>query len=79
VRREEGLSPEYRIVLDDGLRGLPVVTIQVEGEESVHARVRASLRGELGVNPELEVLPVGTLPRAQQGKAKRVLDRRSQS
>jgi phenylacetate-CoA ligase len=77
VRRQEGLSPEYRIVLDDGPRGLPVVTIQVEGDESVHARVRDSLRGGLGVNPGLEVLPVGTLPRAEQGKAKRVLDRRS--
>jgi phenylacetate-CoA ligase len=79
VRRQDGLSPEYRIVLDDGPRGLPVVTIQVEGEESAHARVRESLRGGLGVNPELEVLPVGTLPRAEQGKAKRVLDRRSQT
>jgi phenylacetate-CoA ligase len=77
VRRQEGLSPEYRIVVDDGPRGLPVVTIQVEGEQDAHARVRESLRGGLGVNPELEVLPVGTLPRAQQGKAKRVLDRRS--
>jgi phenylacetate-CoA ligase len=77
VRRQEGLSPEYRIVLDDGPRGLPVVTIQVEGSESLRGRVRESLRGGLGVNPELEVLPVGTLPRAQQGKAKRVLDRRS--
>jgi len=37
--------------------------------------VRESLRGGLGVNPELEVLPVGTLPRVEQGKAKRVLDR----
>jgi phenylacetate-CoA ligase len=77
VRRQEGLSPEYRIVLEDGPRGLPMVTIQVEGDESVHARVRESLRGGLGVNPGLEVLPVGTLPRTAQGKAKRVLDRRS--
>jgi phenylacetate-CoA ligase len=77
VRRQDGLSPEYRIVLDDGPRGLPVVTIQVEGEERVRTRVRESLRGGLGVNPELDVLPVGTLPRAQQGKAKRVLDRRA--
>jgi phenylacetate-CoA ligase len=77
VRRQDGLSPEYRIVLDDGPRGLPVVTIQVEGDASVHTRVRESLRGGLGVNPELEVLPVGALPRAEQGKAKRVLDRRS--
>jgi phenylacetate-CoA ligase len=79
VRRQEGLSPEYRIVLDDGPRGLPVVTIQVEGDAQVHARVRASLRGGLGVNPEVEVLAPGTLPRAEQGKAKRVLDRRSQA
>jgi phenylacetate-CoA ligase len=86
VRRQDGLSPEYRIVLDDGPRGLPVVTIQVEGEVAsevqeaqgpqLHARVREALRGGLGVNPELEVLPVGTLPRAEQTKAKRVLDRR---
>jgi phenylacetate-CoA ligase len=80
VRRQDGLSPEYRIVLDDGPRGLPVVTIQVEGEvqedRQLQTRVRESLRGGLGVNPELEVLPVGTLPRAEQTKAKRVLDRR---
>ena len=62
VRRQEGLSPEYCIVLDDGPRGLPVVTIQVEGDAQVHARVRASLRGGLGVNPEVEVLAPGTLP-----------------
>jgi phenylacetate-CoA ligase len=84
VRRQDGPSPEYRIVLDDGPRGLPVVTIQVEGEvesevqdPQLRARVRESLRGGLGVNPELEVPPVGTLPRAEQTKAKRVLDRRS--
>ena len=77
VRRQEGLSPEYRIVLDDGPRGLPVVTIQVEGDAQVHARVRASMRGGLGVKPEVEVLAPGTLPCAEQGKAKRVLDRRS--
>jgi phenylacetate-CoA ligase len=77
VRREEGLTPEYRIVVDDGPRGLPVVTIQVEGDVRVHAHVRESLRGGLGVNPEVEVLAPGTLPRAEQGKARRVLDRRS--
>jgi phenylacetate-coenzyme A ligase PaaK-like adenylate-forming protein len=54
------------------------VTIQVEGDERVHAHVRERLRGGLGVNPEVEVLAPGTLPRAEQGKAKRVLDRRSQ-
>jgi phenylacetate-CoA ligase len=82
VRRQRELSPEYRIVLDDGPRGMPVVTVQVEslsGEEhgdSVHERVRSALRSGLGVNPEVEVLAAGTLPRLAQAKAKRVLDRR---
>jgi phenylacetate-CoA ligase len=81
VRRHEELSPEYRIVLDEGERGLPVVTIQVETlggpePEGLRERVRTALRGGLGVNPQVEVLPAGSLPRAEQTKAKRVLDRR---
>jgi phenylacetate-CoA ligase len=81
VRRDGGLSPEYRIVLDDGPRGMPVVTVQVEsltGEEpGLRERVRGALRGGLGVNPEVEVLALGALPRLAQAKAKRVLDRRA--
>jgi phenylacetate-CoA ligase len=81
VRRHEQLSPEYRIVLDDGPRGLPVVTIQVEAPADAPAelrqRLRDALRGGLGVNPEVEVLAPGALPRAEQTKAKRVLDRRA--
>jgi phenylacetate-CoA ligase len=85
VRRHDELSPEYRIVLDDGPRGLPVVTVQVEALHSVeadaalHERVRNALRGGLGVNPELEILAAGTLPRAEQTKVKRVLDRRTRN
>jgi phenylacetate-CoA ligase len=83
VRRDSDLSPEYRIVLDDGPRGLPVVTVQVEalgeGErpELLRERVRGALRGGLGVNPEVELLALGSLPRLEQAKAKRVLDRRT--
>jgi phenylacetate-CoA ligase len=83
VRRDGGLSPEYRIVLDDGPRGMPVVTVQVEvlavqeQSASLHKRVRDALRGGLGVNPEVEILELGTLPRLEQAKAKRVLDRRT--
>jgi phenylacetate-CoA ligase len=83
VRRDGGLSPEYRIVLDDGPRGMPVVTVQVEAlavqeqSASLHERVRDALRGGLGVNPEVEILELGTLPRLEQAKAKRVLDRRT--
>jgi phenylacetate-CoA ligase len=81
VRRHSELSPEYRIVLDDGPRGLPVVTVQVEAltgaKEGLRERVRTALRGGLAVNPEVEVLAAGSLPRAEQTKAKRVLDRRA--
>ena len=83
VRRDGALSPEYRIVLDDGPRGMPVVTVQVEAlaelqqPAAMHERVRNALRGGLGVNPEVEILALGTLPRLEQAKAKRVLDRRA--
>jgi phenylacetate-CoA ligase len=83
VRRDGALSPEYRIVLDDGPRGMPVVTVQVEAlaepqqPAAMHERVRNALRGGLGVNPEVEILTLGTLPRLEQAKAKRVLDRRA--
>jgi phenylacetate-CoA ligase len=83
VRRDSELSPEYRIVLDDGPKGMPVVTVQVEAlrqdaaASGVGERVRTALRGGLGVNPEVEVLDAGALPRLEQAKAKRVLDRRA--
>ncbi|MBV9838817.1 MAG: AMP-binding protein [Solirubrobacterales bacterium] len=83
VRSHPELTPEYRIVLDDGRRGLPVVTIQVEAAsgtgapEALRDPLRAALRSGLGVNPEVEVLAAGSLPRAQQSKARRVLDRRA--
>jgi phenylacetate-CoA ligase len=79
VRRQPGLSPEYRIVLDDDGRSLPRLTIQVEALEPGldESELREAFRGSLGVRPAVEILPLGTLPRAQQGKARRILDRRA--
>ena len=79
VRRQEGLTPEYRIVLDEGTSGLANVTVQVESSaaDGVRDRVRAALREGLGINPEVEVLEPGSLPREEQAKTKRVLDRRA--
>jgi phenylacetate-CoA ligase len=80
VRRQEGLTPEYRIVLRDTPSGLATVTVQVEAAPGapgdLRDRVRAALREGLGVNPEVELLEQGALPRAEQAKAKRVLDER---
>jgi phenylacetate-CoA ligase len=82
VRRQEDLTPEYRIVLDEGESGLATVTVQVEaasdaGPDGLRDRVRAALREGLGINPEVEVLERGALPREEQAKTKRVLDRRA--
>ena len=84
MRRQEGLTPEYRIVLDEGASGLAKVTVQVEAEADADAgpdglrdRVRAALREGLGINPEVELLARGALPREEQAKTKRVLDRRA--
>jgi phenylacetate-CoA ligase len=85
VRRQEGVTPEYRIVLDEGATGLAAVTVQVEAAAGapdtdhgeLRTRVRAALREGLGINPDVEVLERGALPREEQTKAKRVLDRRA--
>jgi phenylacetate-CoA ligase len=80
VRRQEGLTPEYRIVLDESESGLANVTVQVEAiarpSEQLHGQVRAALREGLGVNPEVELLEAGALPRTEHAKTKRVLDER---
>jgi phenylacetate-CoA ligase len=80
VRRQQGLTPEYRIVLDESESGLANVTVQVEAtagpSEQLHSQVRAALREGLGVNPEVELLEAGALPRTEHAKTKRVLDER---
>jgi phenylacetate-CoA ligase len=81
VRRQDGLSPEYRIVLEQEDGGLPRMTVQVEAlgspeDPRLRAELAAEVRGALGVGPEIEVLAQGSLPRTEQGKARRVVDRR---
>jgi phenylacetate-CoA ligase len=81
VRRRPELSPEYRIVVNEqGGGGLSQVSIQVEAQDAgdagvVAERLRGELRGGLGVAPQVEVLPMGALPRGEGGKTKRVLVR----
>ena len=79
VRRQPALSPEYRIVVDQSAGGLSQLSIQVEAEDdaagSILEQLRGDLRGGLGVAPQVEVLPLGALPRGEGGKTKRVLIR----
>jgi phenylacetate-CoA ligase len=79
VRRQPALSPEYRIVVEPGAGGLSQLRVQVEAQEgapdALREQLRGDLRGGLGVAPEVEVLPVGALPRGEGEKTKRVLVR----
>ena len=83
VRRQEGLTPEYRIVLAEAESGLANVTVQVEAlaapSEELRGQVRAALREGLGVNPAVELLEAGALPRTEHEKTKRVLDKRGRT
>jgi phenylacetate-CoA ligase len=83
VRRQGGLTPEYRIVLGEAESGLANVTVQVEAlaapSEELRGQVRAALREGLGVNPAVELLEAGALPRTEHEKTKRVLDERGRT
>ncbi len=70
----EGLGSEYQVVLSrEG--GRDRLLVRVEATSATADRVAERLRAALGVRPEVELLPVGALPRTER-KTKRVLDER---
>jgi len=71
-----GLGSEYQVVLSrEGGRDRFLVRVEAEDEQSVVERVSEALRAGLSVRPEVEILPLGTLPRTER-KTKRVFDER---
>jgi phenylacetate-CoA ligase len=71
-----GLGSEYQVVLSRRAgRDRFLVRVEAEAEEGAGDRAAEALRRRLGVRPEVEVVPVGTLPRTDR-KTKRVLDER---
>jgi phenylacetate-CoA ligase len=70
----EGVASEYQVRLtrEDG-RDRFLVRLEAEGASP--AAVAEALRAALGVRPEVEVLPLGSLPRTDR-KTKRVFDER---
>ena len=71
-----GLGSEYQVVLSrEGGRDRFLVRVEAEDEQSVVERVSEALRAGLSVRPEVEILPLGALPRTDR-KTKRVLDER---
>jgi phenylacetate-coenzyme A ligase PaaK-like adenylate-forming protein len=79
------LSPDYLLVLDErtaGGRLLACCEYRTDGGQRSGApaaggpmagELAAKLRGELGISVEVRVLPAGTVPRSEVGKAIRVV------
>ncbi len=70
----DGLAPHYQLVVERRDR-LDELTVQVEGAVD-SAPVREKLERALGLSARVEVVEPGSIPRSE-GKALRVLDRRS--
>ncbi len=82
VLADSAISPDYLLVLDerDGARRLLVCLEYWGGGEAAslagrpsEADLEARLRTELGVRVEVRLLPAGTVPRSEVGKAVRVI------
>lgn len=75
--RHPGVSHEYQIVLeaDGGERLTVLVEVEPAFDLATGERIRRELKDLLGLNPELQWLKPGEIPRPQ-GKAQRVLDKR---
>ena len=84
VRADPACGSEYRIRIDGEGERLPTLTVVVEparGEDlddAARSAVQGRLAAAIRVNPRIEVVPSGSLPRVDaQQKAKRVIDNRS--
>jgi phenylacetate-CoA ligase len=72
----DALSGEYQVVLTrDGGREQFIVRVEAEGDMDVRERVAAALRRRIGVRPDVELVPLGGLPRTER-KTRRVIDER---
>lgn len=71
-----GLSSEYQVLLtrQEG-RERFLIRVEAEVGDGAAERVADALRNGLGVRPEVEIVPVGTLPRTER-KTRRVFDER---
>jgi len=71
-----GLGSEYQVVLTrEGGRDQFLVRVEGEVEEVPAERLSEALRAGLSVRPDVEIVPLGTLPRTER-KTKRVFDER---
>jgi len=74
LARIEGAGSEYQVLLTRE-EGRDRMLVRVEVESATALEVGERLRAALGVRPDVEVVPLGTLPRTER-KTKRVFDER---
>ena len=85
--RIEGTQPHYQIVIDRGATHLDELEIQVEvedaifsditrGMEQLRSRIHAELKSELGLSARIKLVEPRSIARSE-GKAKRIIDKRS--
>jgi phenylacetate-CoA ligase len=79
LRKIPELSNEYQIVVNRGEEYMDGVAVKTEAccgdVEEIRRRLEVELKSVVGIRFDVEVLPLGTLPRTMH-KAKRVLDLR---
>ena len=74
-----GLGSEYQVVcLRQGGRDRMIIRVEAAHlplDRRLEARVTSAVKNRIGVRPEVEVLPPGSLPRSER-KTRRVFDER---
>jgi len=87
LMRIEGTQPHYQIVIDRGVTHLDEIEIQVEVEEAIFSdatrglealkkRIHNELKSELGISALIKLVEPRSIARSE-GKAKRIIDKRS--
>jgi phenylacetate-CoA ligase len=77
VLADPAISPDYLLVLDeraDARRLVACLEYRAgQGSGPSEADLEARLRAELGIGVQVRLLPAGTVPRSEAGKAVRVI------
>ena len=87
LMRIEGTQPHYQIVIDRGATHLDEIEVQVEVEEAIFSdltsgmealrrRIHDELKSELGISAHIKLVEPRSIARSE-GKAQRIIDRRS--
>ena len=87
LMRIEGTQPHYQIVIDRGATHLDEIEIRVEVEDAVFSdvtsvlerlrkRIHDELKSELGISAHIKLVEPRSIARSE-GKAQRIIDRRS--